>query len=183
VTIDMAAAPPTAIRLQLKAAGFSPLPLNGKKPSSVEGWQNKHGATAEEIRLWEKLYPYDHNTGLLTRLVPTIDIDIMHPEAAEAIEALAREHFEEHGDILVRIGKAPKRAIMLRTDEPFSKLTRGFAWPNEAARSRFWQTASRSSRSVYIPTPSNHITGTAESQARSTVRTFPTCARGTSRNF
>jgi len=130
VTIDMAAAPPTAIRLQLKAAGFSPLPLNGKAPSSVEGWQNKHGATAEEIRLWEKLYPYDHNTGLLTRLVPTIDIDIMHPEAAEAIEALAREHFEEHGDILVRIGKAPKRAIMLRTDEPFSKLTRGFAWPN-----------------------------------------------------
>jgi hypothetical protein len=121
---------PTSIRLQLKAAGFAPLPLNGKAPKSVRGWQDKLDSTADEIKLWEKLYPYDHNTGLLTRLVPTIDIDIMHPEAAEAIEALAREHFEERGDILVRVGKPPKRAIMLRTDEPFSKLTRGFAWPN-----------------------------------------------------
>ena len=62
--------------------------------------------------------------------VPTIDIDIMHPEAAAAIEALAREHFEERGYILVRFGKAPKRAILLRTDEPFKKIVRKFAMPD-----------------------------------------------------
>ena len=51
----------------------------------------------------------------------------MHPEAAAAIEALAREHFEGRGHILVRFGKAPKRAILLRTDEPFKKIVRKFA--------------------------------------------------------
>ena len=54
----------------------------------------------------------------------------MRPEAAAAIEALAREHFEERGYILVRFGKAPKRAILLRTDEPFKKIVRKFAVPN-----------------------------------------------------
>ena len=48
----------------------------------------------------------------------------MHPEAAEAVEALVRERFEERGIILVRFGRAPKRAILLRTnpDEAFGKL-------------------------------------------------------------
>ncbi|MGZ5915074.1 MAG: bifunctional DNA primase/polymerase, partial [Hyphomicrobium sp.] len=111
-----------ALRQRLKQAGFCPLPLNGKAPS-MKGWQTKLDANADEIRLWEKLYPYHTNTGVLTRLTPAIDIDLTHPEAAEAVEALAREHFEQRGYVMVRIGKAPKRAILLRTDEPFQKLT------------------------------------------------------------
>jgi RecA-family ATPase len=118
----MADAGVTELRLQLRAAGFAPLPVNGKAPSSVNGWQTKLAVTTEEIKLWEKLYPYDTNTGALTKFVPAIDVDINNPDAAEAIEALAREHFEEHGHILVRVGRAPRRAILLRTDEPFSKL-------------------------------------------------------------
>jgi hypothetical protein len=55
---------------------------------------------------------------------------LMHPEAAAAVEALAREFFEEHGYILVRFGKPPKRAILLRTDEPFKKNVRKFAMPD-----------------------------------------------------
>jgi hypothetical protein len=116
-------------RLQLRAAGFSPLPLEGKAPKMMTGWQTKFDVTTEEIRLWGKSYPYAHNTGMLTKFTPAVDIDLMHPEAAEAIEALAREHFEERGDILVRVGKAPKRAILLRTDEPFDKIARSFEWP------------------------------------------------------
>jgi RecA-family ATPase len=118
----MADAGVTELRLQLRAAGFAPLPVNGKAPSSVNGWQTKLAVTTEEIKLWEKLYPYDTNTGALTKFVPAIDVDINNPDAAEAIEALAREHFEEHGHILVRVGRAPRRAVLLRTDEPFSKL-------------------------------------------------------------
>jgi hypothetical protein len=119
----------TSLRLKLRSAGYSPIPVEGKR-AVANAWEQKHHSNDDEIELWSRVYDRAHNTGVLTKFVPTIDIDIMHPEAAEAIEALAREHFEEHGDILVRIGKAPKRAIMLRTDEPFSKLTRGFAWPN-----------------------------------------------------
>src|SRR5262245_9967300 len=113
----------TLLRLQLRAAGYSPLPLNGKAPSSVKGWQAKIDTTADEIALWESLYPYDRNTGVLTKFTPALDIDILNQEAAEAVEALARERFEEHGDVLVRVGRAPKRAILLRTDEPFGKIT------------------------------------------------------------
>src|SRR5262249_5908987 len=50
--------------------------------------------------------------------------------AATAVEMLAREYFEERGDIHVRFGKPPKRLIMLRTDEPFDKLYYVFKAPD-----------------------------------------------------
>jgi Bifunctional DNA primase/polymerase, N-terminal len=120
---------PTTIRLQLRANGFSSIPVNGKRPS-MPGWQEKFVVTADEIALWEKLYSYDTNTGVLAKRCPGLDIDITHPEAAAAIELLAREHFEEHGNILARTGLPPKRLIPLRTDEPFAKLLRVFTAPN-----------------------------------------------------
>jgi hypothetical protein len=49
-----------------------------------------------------------------------------------AVEELARERFEERGYVLVRIGKAPKRAVLLRTDTPFPKIVRN--GPNRARR-------------------------------------------------
>jgi Bifunctional DNA primase/polymerase, N-terminal len=95
--------------------------LNGKKPA-LDAWTAKGDTNDSEIRLWGRLYPYSTNTGILTRLAPAIDIDILNPEAAEAIEELARDRFEESGYFLVRTGQAPKRAILLRTLEPFKKV-------------------------------------------------------------
>jgi Bifunctional DNA primase/polymerase, N-terminal/Family of unknown function (DUF5906) len=112
---------PTEHRLRLREAGFAPLPLSGKK-ALLNGWSTKHDTNPAEINLWGNLYPTWTNTGILTRLAPAIDIDIMNPEAAEAVEALARDRFEERGYFLVRIGRPPKRAILLRTLEPFKKL-------------------------------------------------------------
>jgi hypothetical protein len=118
----------TACRKRLLATGYAPLPVNGKAPP-FQAWQDI-AATNKIIETWETKYPDAASTGILTVSVPTIDIDIMHPEAAAAIEALAREHFEERGYILVRFGKAPKRAILLRTDEPFKKIIRKFGMPD-----------------------------------------------------
>jgi Bifunctional DNA primase/polymerase, N-terminal len=114
----------TKCRKQLLAAGYWPLPVNGKEPT-IAGWSNI-AATNKIINSWTDKYPDATNTGMLTRETPVIDIDITHPEAAAAVEALAREHFEELGRILVRFGRAPKRAIPLRTDEPFKKITGKF---------------------------------------------------------
>jgi RecA-family ATPase len=125
--------PETLLRLQLRASGYSPLPLNGKAPSSVKGWQAKFDTTHDEIRLWERLYPYDTNTGVLTRLAPAIDIDLLDEAAGVAVEDLTRGRFEECGYFLVRIGRAPKRAILLRTDEPFKKIVRELVAPNGTA--------------------------------------------------
>jgi RecA-family ATPase len=120
--ISTVALTPTAQRLKLLANGYAPIPVEGKRPP-LKDWQKKTNANAAEIDLWGKVYPYATNTGVLTQLTPTLDIDITNPEAADAVEALARERFEERGYVLMRTGQAPKRAILLRTDTPFKKIT------------------------------------------------------------
>jgi hypothetical protein len=122
----------TTLRLRMRANGLSPIPVMGKIPP-MEKWTEKLDCTEAEIRLWPKLWHFAHNTGVLTKRTPGLDIDIKVPEAAEAVEMLAREHFEEHGDIHVRFGEPPKRLIPLRTDEPFTKLRRAFIPPNGLA--------------------------------------------------
>src|SRR6516225_7359773 len=119
----------TERRIKLRRAGFHPLPLTGKRPA-MDKWSQKTNVNIDEIRLWSKLYPYSSNTGILTINTPTIDIDIMIPEVAQAIEDLARDMFEERGPIFVRFGKPPKRAIPLRTDRPFKKLTTSLLGPD-----------------------------------------------------
>jgi len=111
----------TNLRCWLREGGFSPIPLLGKRPV-IDAWQTKLQTNNGEIALWREMYPQAINTGILCRTTPCIDIDVLNPDAAAAVEQLAHEHFEEHGDILVRFGRVPKRAILLRTDEPFKKL-------------------------------------------------------------
>ena len=116
---------PTEVRCQLLHAGFSPLPLNGKVPV-IDAWQKHHDTTEHEIGYWSRTHPAAQNTGILTRLTPTFDIDIRDPYAAAAVERLVRDRFEDKGRILVRFGNAPKRCIPFQTIEPFPKLLRLF---------------------------------------------------------
>jgi hypothetical protein len=97
----------TAIRLRLGQAGFSPIPVNGKRPAPQK-WQDKHATNAAEIALWEQLYPDATNTGILTRWTPALDVDVLDPEAAAAVEELVRDRFTERGRILV--GSAEHRS-------------------------------------------------------------------------
>jgi putative DNA primase/helicase len=113
---------PTELRLLLYRSGYHPLPLNGKNPSIRPGWQNGFDLNEGEIELWGQTWPYATNTGVLARYTPCLDIDILNPEAADAAEALVREHYEDRGYFLVRIGLPPKRLIPFRTDEPFKKI-------------------------------------------------------------
>src|SRR5262249_50153874 len=91
---------------------------------------SKLGVAREEIVLWDSMWQYARNTGVIAKRTPGLDIDIKIEDAAEAVEALAREHFEERGLVLVRFGQPPKRLIPLRTDEPFGKLARLFKAPD-----------------------------------------------------
>jgi hypothetical protein len=110
-----------ALRRRLRAQGFKPIPVLGKVPS-LKGWQSKLETNDAEIALWVKLFPHSHNTGILTINTPTIDIDILNPFAATAVEELFRDRLDERGYIPVRFGRAPKRAIPFRTDAPFKKI-------------------------------------------------------------
>jgi hypothetical protein len=119
----------TKLRLKLTAAGFCPLPLVGKRPV-LEEWQKRIDASTGDIEIWSKLFPQALNTGALTRLMPALDIDIKNPEAADAVEQLVRERFEDGGYILTRFGQPPKRAIPFRTNTPFSKIATGLVAPD-----------------------------------------------------
>ncbi|HEY2243484.1 MAG TPA: AAA family ATPase [Xanthobacteraceae bacterium] len=120
---------PTKRRRRLVSAGFQPIPLTGKRPA-MDQWSKKTETNFTEIGLWEKVYPWSTNTGILTQRTPTLDIDILDDEPAAAVEALAREMFEERGYFLVRFGKRPKRAIICRTDQPFKKVATSLLAPD-----------------------------------------------------
>jgi hypothetical protein len=119
-----------AYRLNLRGAEFAPVPVNGKmKKPPMEGWQRLGDATEHEIRRWTRVWPSAPSTGILTRRTPCLDVDILDPEAADAVERLARERYEELGTFLVRTGCWPKRAFVFRTDVPFPKVTLNLAGP------------------------------------------------------
>ena len=169
---------PTEVRLKLRERGYPPIPVSGKRPS-MEGWPNKLDASADEIRLWEGLYPYDNNTGVITRNVPLFDIDVLLEECAEAIEAMVRTFFEDGESLLTRIGQAPKRGLVFRTDEPFSKLSVVFETPEGAPSQRLEFLCDGQQFVAYgvHPKPASLIDGLRASLWKSRAMSFPASAR------
>ena len=80
---------PAEVRRQLLRGGFTPLPLYGKAPV-IEAWHKRHDTTEHEIKSWSRMHPAAQNTGILTRLTPTLDIDILNSDAAAAVNPRAR---------------------------------------------------------------------------------------------
>jgi hypothetical protein len=130
---------PQELRHQLRAAGYCPIPLFGKEPPAygkntkgkgLKQWQTLQDVTPEQIDMWSKTWPDARNTGALTRNMPTLDADILDPDAVRTIEEHVREHYEERGYVLPRVGKPPKCAIPFRTEEPFKKIVANVIAPN-----------------------------------------------------
>jgi hypothetical protein len=114
-------------RLLMRANGYCPTPCAGKRPVLSE-WQKRLDPIEHEIQGWSRSFPAARNTGILARNTPALDIDLLDDGAAQAVEDLATEWFEEHGWILVRGREgAPKRLIPFRTDDPFEKQAITFA--------------------------------------------------------
>jgi hypothetical protein len=126
----------TACRLALVHLGYVPIPLYGKAPPEYSkhgrglgGWPSIRNVTSSQIHMWARTWPNGTNSGILTAPNPAIDLDILSEHAAIDAEELVRERFEGNGRVLVRIGKAPKRAIPFRTLKPFSKITAALTRP------------------------------------------------------
>ena len=110
------------VRQALADGGYQPIPTTGKIPP-FSRWQKIENVSPSMLAAWDRNWPRARNTGILTRLTPTIDVDVLNEPAAIAIEELVCDRFEERGCILPRIGKPPKRAIPFRTTDPFAKIT------------------------------------------------------------
>lgn len=98
--------------------GYSIVPIQvGKKAPGFDGWQ-KSKANAEQLHQWLEGGFKSAGVGILTKVTCAIDIDSLDEETALLFE---RWCLDEIGPAPVRIGKAPKRLLVYRTEEPFSK--------------------------------------------------------------
>jgi hypothetical protein len=113
------------IRLAMVACGYTPIPVIGKIPP-LEKWQQTTAVSRQMLENWASDWPTANNTGILTQLTPTLDLDLLNEPAAIAIETMVRQRFDGLGSVLTRIGRAPKRAILFRTTAPFKKLSTNF---------------------------------------------------------
>ena len=111
----------TRYRKELLAAGYSPVPANGKR-IHLSDWQNIR-ATPAIIDAWATTRADHLNTSVLCRDTPFVDIDVTVEQVAEELEALFESAIENSA---VRIGLPSKRAIPFRTDAPFKKIATQF---------------------------------------------------------
>jgi hypothetical protein len=163
-TFDPVGATPLEIRLAMVDNVYPPTPLKGKKPI-LDNWPNIVADRAM-VERWGNMGP---NTGMLTATVPVLDIDILNEQAAQIVEDVARQVLT--GQILVRIGQAPKRAIyccapIRRSGRLFASLPLRTA---PCTRSRCSATANSWPWPAYIPIQTSRISGRA-ADLRSTPR-------------
>ena len=114
---------PFEIRLALQAHGFDPTPCEGKRPI-LPAWQTKTVVSAEEMARWAGA-----NTGIVLGKTVGLDADVTHQEAAARIEEHVTGLFDGRGRLPIRFGNKPKRAMLLRTAEPFAKMSVSFTDP------------------------------------------------------
>lgn len=100
--------------------GYTVVPIAvGKKAPGFDNWQRAKASSAQ-VKTWVEKDGYRWSgVGILTKNTPAIDIDVRDAEVADLVEAWIRENI---GDAPKRIGRAPKRLFVFRTDEPFRKL-------------------------------------------------------------
>jgi Bifunctional DNA primase/polymerase, N-terminal len=117
----------TALRLALLTNGYLPIPVTGKR-CILEGWTT---ITPTEVVIhdWARDRA-EQGTGVLTRTTPALDIDIEDAVIAEDVEAFTRGYFAGAGRLMRRVGQAPKRAFLFRTEVPFAKLQEKFIAPD-----------------------------------------------------
>src|SRR5579864_3534220 len=108
--------PSGRVRVMLVRNGYSPIPARGKVPAG-NAWQTKHETNLAEIRMWDRTFPQDTNTGVLTRTVPTLDFDVLDKAACKAAEPIISKYISG-GTFLRRVGNAPKFAVPFCTDTP-----------------------------------------------------------------
>ncbi len=106
----------------LELAGFDVIPIRGKAPIDKD-W-NTPRSVASHLPARARC-----NVGMRTSRTPVIDIDIRNSELARALATMIRK---EMGEAPVRIGQAPKMALVYRTNIPFRKLsTAEFVLPGD----------------------------------------------------
>ncbi|MBT9159025.1 MAG: hypothetical protein DDT26_00274 [Dehalococcoidia bacterium] len=107
--------------------GYRVIPIgsSGKRPG-IDDWQ-KTRATERDVKRWGENGFAAANIGVLTENTPAVDIDIYDAEIADEMEAWVVENIANACNAPRRVGRAPKRLLLFRTDEPFRKQQAEYA--------------------------------------------------------
>jgi P4 family phage/plasmid primase-like protien len=112
----------------LAKAGYEPFPVkqNDKEPA-VKEWRSS--IPLGQLKRWAANGLAESSIGLKTGKTPAVDIDVLDAEMSARFADIAREML---GDVPERVGQAPKRLFVCRTEAPFHKLKRTFIDPTGA---------------------------------------------------
>lgn len=100
--------------------GYNIYPIPpGQKGPVEEDWQ-KSVATPKLLKRWLDEGKGGYGIGVIATNTPAVDIDVTDEDFALELQAKA---FELFGESPIRIGNAPKRLLLYRTDAPFRKIT------------------------------------------------------------
>ena len=103
---------------RLFAAGFQPIPVNGKRPV-VKDWEAMT-LHEDQIGFWANGNKGALNVGIRTDDLVAVDIDIYRAAVADEVEAAFRARF---GDAPKRVGEAPKRLLLYAAKTPGTTIT------------------------------------------------------------
>lgn len=99
--------------------GYRIVPIpKGRKGPVIDAWQ-RIDATLDDVKTWAANGYAEGNIGVLTANTPAVDLDIYDATLADEME---RYVISLLGEAPVRVGRAPKRLLVFRTDEPFGKM-------------------------------------------------------------
>jgi putative DNA primase/helicase len=105
-------------RIKLDQVGKIPGLRNGRGKWHGYNWREAQPATQAALTCW--LRDWNASIGLRARNFPGVDIDVLDPELAAAIQQLA---FDTLGPAPVRVGNPPKALLPYRlAGEPFTKI-------------------------------------------------------------
>lgn len=103
---------------KLLERGYEIIPIAvGKKAPGFDDW-SKTKSTKKQLKEWLENGHDRDGVGILTTNTPFIDLDIRNEQIALEAEAKVIELI---GEGPLRIGFAPKRGLLFRTDKPFTK--------------------------------------------------------------
>ncbi|EBI5392106.1 hypothetical protein DRC10_23715, partial [Salmonella enterica] len=96
----------------------------GKRPIGKD-WERTIN-DKEQIQRWAERYT-KNGIGILTKYTPAVDIDVYDEDA---VAHMADWVLENVGRAPCRIGRAPKKLFLFRTESPFSKVKSG-VWEDD----------------------------------------------------
>ena len=120
--------------LSLLKRGYEVFPaVKGTKEPALKTW-NSVEIDEQSVSAWlRETWHKENSIAVRTRWTPAIDIDVLNEEVSAILGKIVEDYFDDGFGFTIapmRVGRAPKRLYLCKTDEPFPKLYRNVIDPD-----------------------------------------------------